>query len=339
MRIFLRLAAATLLLFGHNVHALDRDPNLGEWPYLEAPPVEAPAPPPLPEAARTMIDTAIASGDRATVRAIIVTARSAFPDHVEEINLAWRVFQGEQRELAAAEAAAQERAIRQAGLFQRWSGQGQIGGFQATGNSDEIGITAALDLKREGIDWEHRLRGSIDYRRTNGVTSREKITALYEPRFQISSGLFAYGLAQYERDRRQGFAGRYSMSGGLGYKIVDSQSIEFSAKAGPAYRITEYRNGESSNRLAGLLGLDFDWRISDSLKLTQDANSTFETGSEALLIVDGSNTSLSAITGLEAKVSDRLTTRLSWTIEYDSNPPAGSVNTDTLSRFTLIYGF
>ena len=45
------------------------------------------------------------------------------------------------------------------------------------------------------------------------------------------------------------------------------------------------------------------------------------------------------ITGLEAKVSDRLTTRLSYDVEYDSNPPAGAVETDTLSRFTLVYGF
>ena len=84
---------------------------------------------------------------------------------------------------------------------------------------------------------------------------------------------------------------------------------------------------------------DFDWRLSDSLKLTQDANATAETGGEAVVIVDGSNTSLSVITGLEAGLSDSLTARVSYSVEYDSNPPDGSVSTDTLTRFTLIYGF
>ena len=44
-------------------------------------------------------------------------------------------------------------------------------------------------------------------------------------------------------------------------------------------------------------------------------------------------------TGLEAKVSDGLSTRLSYTVDYDSNPPTGAVSTDTQSRFTLVYGF
>ena len=43
--------------------------------------------------------------------------------------------------------------------------------------------------------------------------------------------------------------------------------------------------------------------------------------------------------GLEATISDGLTTRLSYTVDYDSNPPAGAVSTDTLTRFTLVYGF
>jgi putative salt-induced outer membrane protein len=44
-------------------------------------------------------------------------------------------------------------------------------------------------------------------------------------------------------------------------------------------------------------------------------------------------------TGLEAKVSDRLSTRLSYAVDYNSNPPAGRGDTDTISRFSLVYGF
>ena len=51
------------------------------------------------------------------------------------------------------------------------------------------------------------------------------------------------------------------------------------------------------------------------------------------------NVSIVASTGLEIRISDRLTTRLSYTIDYDSNPPPRAVSTDTLSRFTLVYAF
>ena len=293
----------------------------------------------LPDAARAMLDAAIATGDRATVEAVVKSARTAFPGSVAEIDAIWTGWDGEQRAAAEREAQAQQLALREAGVFDNWSGKGQAGGFYSSGNTEEFGATAALALEREGIDWEHRLRFSADYRRSNGITTREQYLALYEPRYQISDRLFAYGLGQFERDRRQGFDARYSASGGLGYRVIDKPDMELSVKAGPAYRITNFTDGTTRSRLAGLFGADFDWQISDTMKLTQDANATAETGGEVLVIVDGSNTSLSTITGLEAGLSDWLTARLSYTVEYDSNPPAGAVKTDTLTRFTLIYGF
>ncbi|MFB0611335.1 DUF481 domain-containing protein [Aurantiacibacter poecillastricola] len=293
----------------------------------------------LPDAARSMIDAAIASGDKERVEAVIETARAAFPEGRAEIDEIWSAYRAEQAELAAAAAARKEAELRQASLFDNWSGEGQIGAFQSSGNTDEFGVTAALQLERDGIDWEHHLRVTADYRRQDGTTSREQFLARYEPRYQISERLFAYGLAQYERDTRQGYSARYALSGGIGYKVVDADDVELSIKAGPAYRVTQFVNGPDSSRVAGLFGLDFDWDVSDRITLTQNANSTVETGGDALLIVDSTNTSLSATTGLEAGISDKLSTRLSWTIEYDSNPPPGAVSTDTLTRFTLVYGF
>ncbi len=293
----------------------------------------------LPDAARTMIDTAIASGDAEQVEAVIATARAAFPDEAGEIDAIWTAYQADQAEIAAAEAALHEQEIRTAGVLENWSGEGQIGAFQSSGNIDEFGVTAALSLKREGIDWDHNLRLTADYRRQDGTTSREQFLARYEPHYQINERFFAYGLVQYERDRLQGYSSRYAASGGLGYKLVEAENMNLAVKAGPAYRVTQFVDGTKSSRIAALFGVDFDWDISDKITLTQDASSTLETGGEALLIIDSANTSLTASTGLEAGLTDALKARLSWTIEYDSNPPAGAVDTDTLTRFTLIYGF
>lgn len=293
----------------------------------------------MPEAARAMIEAAIANGDAEDVEAVIDAARAAFPDDATEIDAIWSAYQADRSRMAAAQAAAAEAEIRQAGLFDQWSGQGQIGGFMSTGNSEEFGVTAALELTREGIDWEHKLRVAGDYRRDDGVTTREQLLARYEPRYQITDRLFAYGLAQFERDSRQGYSQRYAVSGGVGYRVIDTETMDLSIQAGPAYRVTEFADGTSTDRLAALFALDFDWQLSESVKLTQDANSTVETGGEAVVIVDSNNTSLTAITGIEAGISDSLTARLSWTLDYDSNPPAGAVSTDTITRFTLIYGF
>ena len=286
-----------------------------------------------------MIETAIATGDAAKVAAVIAVARSSFPEdaaEIDELEAGWKLAKAE-RDAAAEEARVAK--IENAGLLELWSGEGELGGFQSSGNTDSVGVAASLKLKREGIDWSHRLRARVDYQRQNGVTSREQYLFAYEPRWQFDDRMFVYGLAQYESDKIQGFSDRYAVSGGVGYKVVDRDGLSLSVKAGPAYRVTEYTDGRTENRIAALAGLDFDWRIFERLTFSQDANALAESGGEAQLVVDGSNTSLTFVSGLDFLISNRLRSRLSYQLDYDSNPPVGKVSTDTLTRATLIYGF
>ena len=293
----------------------------------------------LPEPVRAMIDAAIATGDEGKVNTVVDLAKQTNPDDVAQIDAMLSAFRSDLAAKREAEAQAKEEAIRNAGLFDNWTGKGELGAFRATGNSPNIGVTAGLSLTRKGIDWSHKLTGRLDYQETNGIVTREQYFAAYEPNLKINDRLFAYALAQYERNRFQGFTGRYAVSGGVGYKIVDEDDIQLSAKAGPAYRVTEFNNGDTESRIAGLIGLDFDWSITDRLKLTHDTNAVTEGGSSATLIVDSSNTSLNFVTGLNAKFSDDLSARVSYAVDYDSNPPPGAVQTDTLSRVTIIYDF
>lgn len=293
----------------------------------------------IPPDVQAMIDAAIATGDAKKVETVVELAKQTQPDSAEEIEqiaVAWRAEQAEIKRLAELE---KREEIREAGLLDLWSGEGQVGAFMSSGNSDDTGLSLALKLKREGIDWTHALRATADYQRSNGVTSRERYLVSYEPRIQLGENLFAYGLAQYEHDRFQGFDHRYAVSGGVGYKLLDDGPITLSVKAGPAYRVTERTDGTRVDRLAALLGADFDWKIADRITFTQDANAVTETGAEALLIVDSANTTFNLLSGLDFKISDRLQSRLTYQLEYNSAVPAGKETTDTLTRFTLVYGF
>lgn len=301
--------------------------------------VHAPALAALPGPVRAMIDAAIATGDETKVRTVVDLAKQTNPDDVAEIDAILAGFETHLAEAKAAEAAAKEEAIRTAGLFENWSGKGEFGAFRATGNSSNTGITAGLTVERQGIDWRHRLTGRVDYQRANGTTTREQFLARYEPNYNFSDRFYVYALAQYERDRFQGFSGRYAVSGGIGYQALKKDDIQLSLKAGPAYRVTEFIDGRSESRIAGLIGLDFDWAITDRLKLTQDTNAVAEAGGSAVAIIDSRNTTLDFVTGLNAAISSKLSARFSYAIEYDSNPPPGAVQTDTLSRVTLIYDF
>ncbi|WP_375289815.1 YdiY family protein [Qipengyuania sp.] len=301
--------------------------------------IAAPARAAVPEPVRAMIDAAIATGDPAKVAAVVEVAKQTNPDDKGEIDALHQTFLAAKAEEKRVAEEKRIEGIRQAGLFENWSGKGELGGFRSTGNSDNLGFSAALTAKREGIDWTHQVRARADYQSTNGVKTREKYFAAYEPRYQLEDDLFIYGLAQAERDTFQGFDARYALSGGLGYQVVKKPELNLNVKAGPALRLVDYTTGETDTRLAGLIGVDFDWTVADGLKLTQDTNAVAETGGSAVAIFDSRNTTLSVITGLEARISKKLSSRFSYQVDYQSNPPAGKVETDTLSRITIVYGF
>jgi putative salt-induced outer membrane protein len=301
--------------------------------------IAAPASATLPEPVRAMIEAAIATGDPSKVGTVADIAKQTHPADAAEIEALQTDFLTRQREIAAAEQARRDEKLRSAGLLDNWSGTGQVGAFQSSGNSDNVGVTLSLALNRTGVDWHHRLKAAADYQRSNGRTSREQYLAAYEPRYQVNGDLFSYALAQYEQDRFQGFSSRYSLSGGLGYALLDDDALRLTVKAGPSWRSVEYLDGTDESSFGGLAGIDFDWQIAKSLKLTQDTNVVADSGGAATVIVDSTSTSVLATTGLEAGISDGLTTRLSYTVDYNSNPPAGAVSTDTLTRFTLVYGF
>ena len=140
---------------------------------------------------------------------------------------------------------------------------------------------------------------------------------------------YAFGLAQAERGPFQGFEARYSLSGGIGYRVIESDRLQLAVQGGPAYRRIVNVDGPTESNIAALGAVDLDWQVADKVKLIHDSNVYLQSG----------NSTLVAITGLEAEIIASLSARLSYRIEYDTEPPPGTLGTDTLSRFTLVYGF
>jgi putative salt-induced outer membrane protein len=59
----------------------------------------------------------------------------------------------------------------------------------------------------------------------------------------------------------------------------------------------------------------------------------------ATAFLDSEGNSFTSATGLEAQLVGRLSARVSYNVQYESQPGDGLKTTDTQSRFSLIYGF
>lgn len=293
----------------------------------------------LPEPVKAMIDAAIASGNKPDVLAVVKIAKATNPDDLAEINALMSDYDAR----LAEQAKAALREKQEAGLFENWKGQGELGGFRSTGNTRNLGVSGGLKLVKDAVKWRLNFQTRADYERNKGKTTRDQLSATIEPNYKFGKSLYAYGLAQFERDRLQGFSARYTLSGGLGYELVKTKDLRLAVKAGPAIRITDFAAGDSKSSLAALVGLDLDWKISDNLKFSQDTGGTYASDAQgftsASAVIDSDNMSFTATSAFDAKLLGALSARFSYTIEHETNPPVGRIKTDTLSRATLVYDF
>lgn len=277
---------------------------------------------PIPQPVKAMLDAAMASGNEAEVATVSKYARAAAPDSADAIAASVEGW-------SKARAAQREASLREAGPLDLWHGRAELGGYLTTGNTHDTGVSGAIDLSRETVRWRHKVRLAADYKKSAGVVSREHYLAAYEPNFKFSPRGYVYGAAQYEADRFLGYTSRYSASLGAGYSAIRKSGVSLDLELGPAYRDTAFTDGTSESSVAARGSVDFDWKLSKTISLSQDASA----------YVQHYNSTVSSTTALSAKLIGPLAARFSYIVQYESMPPVGRVGTDTTSRASLAYSF
>jgi len=279
-------------------------------------------PAPIPPPVKAMLDAAIASGNDAEIATVAKYARTAAPQSADAIAA---LVDGWHRD----QAAKREAKIRDAGPLDLWRGKAELGGYVTTGNTRDVGASAALDLSRETLRWRHKLHFAADYQESAGLVSREHYLASYEPNFKFSPRGYVYGAAQYESDRFLGYSSRYSASFGAGYSAIKQSDLKLDVELGPAYRDTDFTDGSLESSVAARGSVAFDWKLSRAISFTQNASAYMQKV----------NSTVSSTTALNAKLIGPLAAKLSYAVQYESTPPVGRVGTDTTSRASLVYSF
>lgn len=278
--------------------------------------------PKIPEALKAMLDAAMAAGNEGDVAVLVKYAKTADPATAE---LVARIAGDWRRERQARA----QRKLREANFFDLVKGRAEVGGYVSTGNTRNTGITGNVELRREGLEWRHKLRLQADYQESLDVVTRERYLAAYEPNWKFDDRAYMYGAAQYEKDRFSGFSDRVSLSTGAGYSAIRSPSIRLDLELGPAYRQTRFVDQTTESNLAGRGNLDFNWKLSKGISVTQTASA----------YVQSANSTVSTKSALLARLIGPLSAQVSYTVQYESTPPDGRQTTDTVSRAALVVDF
>lgn len=322
------LPAAEALPAPEPVVVIFVDPPPAPLPYLNPPP-PPPRPPELPKEVRAVIDAAIDSSDAAAIGAVVRFTKQTNPEvaqQIDQIHAAWSARMAEKK---AREEQQRRQELAAAKFFQYWRGEIEVGASRSTGNSDNLGLYGAVRLGREGINWRHKVIARADVQESDGVTTKERVNASWQPNYKFDDRLYAYGIGEYEHDRFLGYASRFTGGGGLGYRLAASRKLTLDMEGGPVLRRTDFIEAPNETTIAGRASLSMGWKVTPTLQLSQDAAVYLESG----------NNNATSTTALDTRLLGALKARFSYSLQYERDAPEDRKSLDTLSRATIVYSF
>jgi putative salt-induced outer membrane protein len=209
-----------------------------------------------------------------------------------------------------------------------WTGKGELGASFASGNSENESANAALEVKNAYDQWAHTLGFAGNYGNDGTLTTAQRWEVRGQSDYTFNERAYAFGAGRYEDDRFSAYDYQASISGGLGYKIIDDERTKFWVQGGPGYRFAELRDtGESEDGLIFRGDAGFEHQLTETTRIVD--RFLVETGSD--------NTYLQNDLGLEVAIKGALALRLGYQVRHNTDVPAGTEKTDTLTTVGLIY--
>lgn len=215
------------------------------------------------------------------------------------------------------------------GVPQGWRGSLAFSASATDGNNDSGDISMAGRLTYGAGAWSHFVGVAFEYARDNTGTTEKEFFGTYEANRYFTDRVYGFVVARYEFDdfaagtdpKHDGFIGF-----GPGVRVLNSQTTTWRIQAGPGVRYVETAAGVDTTEGSGLIASRFWHKINDTVSLTNDTD----------VIASDFGTTATNDLGLNFKVSESISTRISYRTEYDSE---AADNYENKLSAALVIGF
>lgn len=223
-----------------------------------------------------------------------------------------------------------------AGDGQGWSGEGEFGLVVTTGNTETETLNAKLKGALTRDPWVYKLGVVALSSSEDGNTTAERYELSGKTEYHVSERDYWFGSARYEDDRFSGFDYQSTLTGGYGRILIDSDTSHLEAEIGAGFRrskpapapdATVEPDAESDAIARGALA--YWWQITETTKFENDF----------LVEAGADNTFLENAAGLRVAVNDRFAVKLGLAVRHNTEVPAETEKTDTVSTVNLVYSF
>ena len=210
------------------------------------------------------------------------------------------------------------------------SGSASIGYSGKTGNNESQEFSGGVRLSYAQGNFVQTIGAALDFAEDSTAKTKEDILAVYDANYYFDQSFYGFALARLEADgladtadevRRDGFVGF-----GPGYRVINTPDMTWRVQAGIGVSYLEDGARNSVTETGYLAGSRFYAKISDSMFLTND---TDVLSSDSALRVNND-------LGVNFRVTDAVSTRISYLTEYNDNR---AIRTDNKLGVSLVFGF
>ena len=224
------------------------------------------------------------------------------------------------------------------GVAQGWRGSFALTASGTSGNTDNGELAGAGRLTYGVGDWNHLIGFAIEYGEANGTKNEEKFFGTYEASRYFTPEFYMFGIGRFQYDGLltdnsgailPGSETDAFLGFGPGYRVLSEPNHTWRVQAGPGARYYKDATGVSDTEVCFIVSSRYFYALTDTVSFTND---TDVLGSDA-------NTIVSNDAGVNFKVSNNLSTRISYRTDYNTDPTAGLKSTDNTIGVSLVMGF
>jgi putative salt-induced outer membrane protein len=210
-----------------------------------------------------------------------------------------------------------------------WTGAAELGASVTTGNTESSTINGKVTLGYLTGPWAHRLRLETLQSSEDGEDTANRTLGEFESNFAFSERDYLFGVLRGTHDEFSGYKYQASAAAGYGRKLWISERGSWDAEIGPGLRVAETEDDDRETNAIARIASGFEYRFSDYAKFNQDVT----------VLAGQDNTEIESVTGLSSSLTETLAIKLAYTVQYNTDVPAGTEKTDTYTSVNLVYNF
>ncbi len=211
------------------------------------------------------------------------------------------------------------------------SGSASLSYNAKDGNQDTQEFSLGARLRWAQGNFAHQIGLALDFAEADGSKSKEDIFGVYDAQYYFDPSLYAFVLGRVKTDglaetadevRTDAFIGF-----GPGYRVVNNNDMTWRLQAGIGASYIKNGIGESETDPGYIASSRFYWRFNENVFLTNDTD---------VLKADGGPWRVNNDLGLNFRMTDRFSTRVSYLTDYNEDR---AIRTDNKLGVSLVYSF